>query len=313
MTSEGSSETNNLDELERDITCPVCQEHYTDPKFLPCNHYYCNKCIIKLTEQPVFHCPECRKEITLEDGVEGLQPAFFVHRMKSTYTAMKEIKELYEEKHGPAGNVAMKESSTQPSTMNCLIHNATLDIYCHNCRSFICKHCRVINHKTHKFESAEEAASDKKTMLLSKLNPLEKEVSRLSSALQEVVARKKKIEDQRKMAAHSIKDSFHELHKILERHEQQMLLDCEDIVKTRLERLSIQENDLYLEVQQMKTAMDHFKSLVGNSTITEVLTQHSEIQHQIGFKVQEHCKNKKTTAPVEEADLNVEVNMAQEL
>ena len=69
-------------------------------------------------------------------------------------------------------------------------------------------------------------------------------------------------------------------------------------------RLSFQENDLYLEVKQTKTAIDHFNSLVGNSTDTELLTHHFQVQHQISLKVQEHCKNKKTTAPVEEADLD---------
>ena len=38
----------SLEQLEKDITCPVCQEHYTDPKVLPCLHYYCKKCILKL-------------------------------------------------------------------------------------------------------------------------------------------------------------------------------------------------------------------------------------------------------------------------
>ena len=115
-----------LEELERDITCPFCQEHYTDPRFLPCHHYYCKKCIIRLANEqvfvkPVFHCPECRQEITLtKEGVEGVQPAFIVNQMKSTYTAMKE---LYEERHHPAKNVAMKELSTRLSAMHCLIHH----------------------------------------------------------------------------------------------------------------------------------------------------------------------------------------------
>ena len=314
MAAESGAGKTSLQELERDITCPVCQEHYNDPKFLPCHHYYCNKCIIRLAHKPVFLCPECREEITLtKDDVEGLKPAFTVNRLKSTYAAMKE---MYEEKHGPAGNVTRKESSTQQSTMSCLVHNTTLDIYCHNCKSFICKHCRVTRHK---LDPIKEAASAMKKMLLNELNPLEKEKEYISSVLRKVAANKKEVEDQGKMAAHSIEVTFRELHKILERREQQMLLECEDIVKTKLERLLKQENDFYLEVKQMKTAIDHFRSLVGNSTDTEVLTQHSEVQHQMSLKVQEHCKNKKTTAPVEEADLKVEeadlkveVNMAQE-
>ena len=309
MAAKRGAGKTSLEELERNITCPICQEHYNDPKFLPCHHYYCKKCIIRLAHKPVFHCPECRKEITLKDGVERLQSAFFVHTMKSTYTSMKE---LYEEKHGPAGIVTKKESLPRPSTMNCLMHNATLDIYCHNCKSLICIHCRVCGHNQHVFNPINKAASDIRRILINKLNPLEEEKC-MSSAIQAVVATKKKVEDQRKEAACRIKDSFRELHKILERREQQMLLECEDIVKTKLENLSKQENDLNDKVKQIKTAMDHFKHLVRNSTNTEVLTQHSQVQHQINLKVQEHYKNKKTTAPVENADIKVEINMAQKL
>ena len=91
-----------------------------------------------------------------------------------------------------------------------------------------------------------------------------------------------------------------------------MLLECEDIAKTKLQRLSKQESDLHLEVKQMKTTVDHFKSLVGNSTITDMLTQYSEIEYQMNLKVQELCKFR-IDRPVAEADLKVEVNMAQEL
>ena len=70
----------NLEDLERDITCPVCQEHYSEPKVLPCLHYCCKQCILKLTLRTgTFSCPECHKETTLpEGGVEELKTAFFV-------------------------------------------------------------------------------------------------------------------------------------------------------------------------------------------------------------------------------------------
>ena len=86
--------------------------------------------------------------------------------MKSNYIAMKE---LFEEKHGLAEKVTKEESSTRPSTMSCLVHNATLDIYCHNCNSSICMHERSIT-KNHKFHSTEEAASDMKKILLNSSN-----------------------------------------------------------------------------------------------------------------------------------------------
>ena len=37
-----------LEELEEEITCPVCQDHFREPKILPCLHYYCKECVRQL-------------------------------------------------------------------------------------------------------------------------------------------------------------------------------------------------------------------------------------------------------------------------
>ena len=92
-------EENSLEELESEITCPICQEHYTEPKVLPCLHYYCKKCILKLAHMTQsgksFHCPECRCEATLpEGGVDNLKTAFFVNRLKSKVTTLKRAHEF---------------------------------------------------------------------------------------------------------------------------------------------------------------------------------------------------------------------------
>ena len=89
-------EGKSLEELEKEITCAICQEHYTDPKILPCLHHYCKKCILKLalrtaTNQPIS-CPECRKETTLpKGGVEELKTAFFINRFKSKISALERV------------------------------------------------------------------------------------------------------------------------------------------------------------------------------------------------------------------------------
>ncbi|CAI8047106.1 E3 ubiquitin-protein ligase TRIM56 [Geodia barretti] len=81
-----------LEELEREITCAVCQEVYQQAKLLPCNHYYCSTCIEKMAAASrgrPLHCPECRKETSLPPGgAAALEPAFFVERMKDVYGKM---------------------------------------------------------------------------------------------------------------------------------------------------------------------------------------------------------------------------------
>ena len=134
----------SLEELERDITCSICQEHYTEPKVLPCLHYYCKKCILKLalrrgTSQP-FSCPECRKETTLpEGGVDELKTAFFIHHFKSMYSTVERVR----------GKVKCE---------GCTDSGDKAEALCRQCAVFICKEC-IKQHKRMKAFSSHDVDS----------------------------------------------------------------------------------------------------------------------------------------------------------
>ena len=121
-------EEKSLEELESEITCPICQEHYTEPKVLPCLHYYCKKCILKLALRTQsgksFHCPECRCKATLpEGGVDNLKTAFFANRLKSKVTNLQRAH----------GKVEVKCEYCTASS------NA--EAFCRQCSCFICNEC----------------------------------------------------------------------------------------------------------------------------------------------------------------------------
>ena len=127
-------EGKTVEELEREITCGICQEHYTEPKVLPYLHYYCKKCVLRLalrtgTGKP-FSCPECRCEATLpEGGVDELKTAFFVNRLKTTVSTM-------ERAHGKV-------------EVKCELCSDSVDkaeAFCRQCAMFICKNC-IEHHK----------------------------------------------------------------------------------------------------------------------------------------------------------------------
>ena len=143
----------NLQDLEEDVTCAVCQEHYTEPKVLPCLHYYCKKCVLSLafrrgTNQP-FSCPECRKETILPDGgVDELKTAFFVHRLESMYSTEEQVH----------GRVEIK-------CEGCTDSEDKAEAFCHQCSVFICKEC-IKQHKrmkafaSHQVDSLEDLKRD---------------------------------------------------------------------------------------------------------------------------------------------------------
>ena len=139
-------EGKSLEELEREITCGICQEHYTEPKALPCLHYYCKQCILRLalrtgTGKP-FSCPECRFEATLpEGGVDELKTAFFVNRLKTTVSTM-------ERAHG----------RVEVKCELCYDSGDKAEAFCRQCAMFICKEC-IEQHKRMKSFLAHEVAS----------------------------------------------------------------------------------------------------------------------------------------------------------
>ena len=92
--SDGLSRS--LRELEEEVTCGVCQDYYNDPRILPCLHYYCKRCVVRLTlvegfGRP-FPCPECRKNVVIaDDSDENLPSVFFINRLKGVFTRQKSV------------------------------------------------------------------------------------------------------------------------------------------------------------------------------------------------------------------------------
>ena len=131
-------EEKSLEELESEITCGICQEHYTEPKVLPCLHYYCKKCILELVLRTQsgksFHCPECRCEATLpEGGVDNLKTAFFANRLKSKVTTLQRAH----------GKVEVK--------CELCIASSNAEAFCRQCSCFICNECVQLHSKVRSF------------------------------------------------------------------------------------------------------------------------------------------------------------------
>ena len=118
----------NLEDLEKEIICALCQEHFTDPRVLPCLHYYCKQCLFNLAskagEGKPFSCPECHQETTLPaDGEKELKTAFSVNRLKSMYEKHKRI---------------ISKQVTCEICKNCEADGVA---FCQQCDKFACQSC----------------------------------------------------------------------------------------------------------------------------------------------------------------------------
>ena len=148
MAEGNAKQEKSLEELEREITCGICQEHYTEPKALPYLHYYCEQCILELamktgTGKP-FSCPECCSEAALpEGGVDELKTAFFVNRLKMTISTM-------ERAHG----------KVEVKCEVCTLSKGNAEAFCRQCARFICKKCIKLHKNLQIFLTHEVASLD---------------------------------------------------------------------------------------------------------------------------------------------------------
>ena len=135
IVAEGIENTRKcLKELEREITCSICEEHYNEPKILPCLHYYCKQCVLSLAIRAgnarPFSCPECRNEATLpKRGVDELKTAFFVNRLKTTFSTME-----------------IAYNKVEVKCEVCIDTQEEAKGFCQQCGMFICNEC-IKSHK----------------------------------------------------------------------------------------------------------------------------------------------------------------------
>ena len=147
----------SVEDLEKEITCAICHDHYTEPKVLPCCHYYCKQCIHRLTlrtgiNKP-FSCPECRKDTALPQGnIDQLPTAFFLNRMKELHSKL-------ERAHGKVDAKCEMCSGDKA------------EAFCRQCTQFICAECVKSHHRMkvfagHKIASLDELKEGAKEIVM---------------------------------------------------------------------------------------------------------------------------------------------------
>ena len=349
-------------DLEEEITCAICHEHYTEPKVLPCCHYYCKQCLHQLTlrkgaDKP-FSCPECRKDTTLpEGGLNNLPTAFFVNRMKEVHSKLElahgkveakceicledkaeafcrqcakficadcakshrkmktafpghKVSTLDELREGRAQDIVIVQ---KPSFKSCDVHKQPMNVYCFDCKSLICHDCTITAHRDHRYEFVIVAAPEIKQKLLQQLDPLRESRSDMLCAADGVQATVCEVEDQGKSVTEQIASSFAELREIIDYHEQELLAETAAKVEQKCKHLSEQEKGLSIVCAAVESVIDYTEHCVEHSADDEITCMHAEIQSRINRAIEEQQKERKDLEPVEEVDLGVEVNCAEEL
>ena len=125
MADTNQSTAEVLKKVEDQTTCPICMEHFTDPRVLPCFHSYCLTCLQRVLVEGNYSlpCPTCRSPCPVPDkGLASLPSSFVVNNLIEVYDRIK------------------KASAHQHiSCDNC--DNTNAISYCKQCATFLCPEC----------------------------------------------------------------------------------------------------------------------------------------------------------------------------
>ncbi|XP_077607959.1 tripartite motif-containing protein 55 isoform X1 [Crocuta crocuta] len=231
-----SKEQQTMDNLEKQLICPICLEMFTKPVvILPCQHNLCRKCASDIFQAsnpylPTrggttvasggrFRCPSCRHEVVLDrHGIYGLQRNLLVENIIDIYK---------QESSRP------EKKSDQPM---CEEHEEErINIYCLNCEVPTCSLCKVFGaHKdcqvaplTHVFQRQKSELSDGIAVLVGSNDRVQGVISQLEDTC-------KTIEECCRKQKQELCEKFDYLYGILEERKNEM---TQVITRTQEEKL----------------------------------------------------------------------------
>ncbi|XP_070537494.1 E3 ubiquitin-protein ligase TRIM45-like [Ptychodera flava] len=170
---------------ERDpLVCPICEEHYDDPRLLPCLHNVCRTCLMKKFggKKGIFNCPVCNEKVaTPKPGLDGFpRNALIVWQLQAEGNSVTKCRNCEDDSvvYSWCGNclqflcetcheahlrvplsrehnlITVEElEETDSESLEeyrrmvvCRKHNQRVEKLCRKCNVVICKRCTVTDH-----------------------------------------------------------------------------------------------------------------------------------------------------------------------
>ena len=275
-----------LKKLKDQLNCIICLDTFTDPKQLQCHHVYCRGCLVKLVErdeqgQLVLPCPTCRQVTPVPaNGVAGLQAAFQTSKLL-------EIVEEHKTASANTKKVASEHTTDtvcETITVCCREHyGKEVELYCATCEEPICLKCVVKSgpHNGHDTELLSEAFERYQGEITTSLEPMEKQIATITTALAELDTCCGEISDQQAATEANIQDTFGRLHNILDVRKTQLIDRLSHITQRKLKSLAVQRDQIETLLAQLSSCLDFVKESLKRGSEKEVLMMKATVVKQV--------------------------------
>ncbi|XP_033100169.1 tripartite motif-containing protein 2-like [Anneissia japonica] len=297
---------------EKVLECAICFKRLQNPKSLNCLHSFCLTCLEDwVKKKGKLTCPTCTKSYPLpEGGLQKLPPNTFLNNLLETFEQydkrdqiMKcvcgKVEEYYcqdcrhylcsscsdhhkllplSANHKLHAVEDVRSMTPQDfALLNpplCSLHSKPLELYCQDCKTTICIHCTLIEHKgwegKHKPISISEAFQTFKqtwATLEKKAHCFQK---KLQDGLGEVVANATNLEKCRDKSLMDIDNHIQDIINKVNENGNKMKKEVETIYETKKRKNDVQLNELKTQISEVNTKLSFVKQLLKSDEATAV-------------------------------------------
>ena len=286
-TKPSSSSPGLRRKLEKELTCPVCLDHYTNPKILPCHHSFCEHCLEgvpldKKNETYYLSCPTCRHCTELpEEGAGAFPVAFHLNNLKEMYSLTKKTADL-----------------SNPQEATCSDHGKPFEFFCETCDTVICSHCSVRNHKHHEYDLISDSYTKHCQKLRECLSPVEGKKEVVKKVLSALAEREGEIRERGEGVLEEIHEMVEEMMNVLRESERKLTEQAKRVTDAKLKVLSEQMKSAEMSLSVLEDVEDYVEQSLKTGSPQQVLRSKKEMMERMsevtgGINVEElHPKEK---------------------
>ena len=267
------------EQVKEQLSCSICLDTYTEPKLLQCFHVYCRQCLVPLVVRDEqgklgLTCPTCRNVTPILDrGVAGLQSAFQINRLLEIQDSVEKLKNPAAALEGAMGGTTIDTPTS--NIAHCFVHvEEELKLHCETCRELVCMLCCLKGGKHHDHDCLplKKAFERYKEEIASYVEPLEKQVTTIKTALAQLDRRREEITSQQAVIEDSVHVTFRQLQEVLSVRETKIINQLHKATQGKLKVLATQSDQIETTLAQLSSCLDFIGESLKTVNEQDVLT-----------------------------------------
>ena len=259
-----------LKNLEKQVTCSICLDTYTEPKTISCLHTFCCECLekhaIENQRRGKFRCPECQAEIDIPQGYrfDRLPNSFFHKNLLGVLEAEDHRAILRQQ----------KETCSQHT-------EERVRYYCSTCEACICPICVTEDHRGHAFDVLEKAVQEDKKNINLTVEIINEKANLFGAELRNLEKTSEDVEMIIAIAKKEVSEATERVITKTRQQEKQFLESLEITRRRRIERINSTKKELESLIKKFNQAAEFARNLVQRRSAVDIIQNKNKLRQKL--------------------------------